>query len=55
MGRIGEKMELIKEENTQKGLNIQLGVILEESASSLTQGHFGIGTESSKFKPRHGK
>lgn len=53
MERIGENMELIKD-NTQKELNIQLGVSLEESASSLTQGHLGIGTESKKFKPRHG-
>lgn len=47
-----ENIENKKE--TSKSFNIQLGVILEESASALTQGHFGIGTES-KFKPRHGK
>jgi len=34
-----------------KSFNTQLGVILEESASSLTQGHFGIGGEG-LFKPR---
>lgn len=37
-------MELIKE-NTQKELNVQFGVSLEESASSLTQGRPGPGSE----------
>ena len=32
-------------------INIQFGVVLEESASALTQGHFGIGGEG-RFKPR---
>lgn len=36
---------------TIENINIQYGVILEETASSLTQGHFGIGGEG-HFKPR---
>jgi hypothetical protein len=47
-----KKMENIENKNEiSASFNAQLGVILEESASSLTQGHFGIGGEG-RFKPR---
>jgi hypothetical protein len=44
---------MVKTSKTKKinNINFQFGVVLEESASALTQGHFGIGGEG-RFKPR---
>jgi len=34
---------------TQNALNIQYGVVLEESASTLTQGRSGFGSETPQY------